>query len=267
MNLFDFYRSVALRWMGKTSFSAADIREISKAYHQLCSDFHGDKPVSYVADEAKLAYLLVFAPRHAIYWRHYCREKQFRGFSGMTLNSVGTGPASEVVGFLEGATLLVEHDENDKPVPFVVNLTACDTEVTWRPVQDAVAQEYRRTGRVINPRWTNDVANLLPATVTLASYLLSDLARQNAIEACLSAMRDSVKPTLGIFLDTATFKREDKELYVSREIPDGFDRKFDQIGVGLKDIANKELDACATHEFKKPLDQDPALNAFFMRLS
>lgn len=198
MNLFDlfseaadvFARSRALNVTG----GSAELSALAQAYY-------GAAAVDYSSDLRKYVYLKSYAPKYALVWRTYIRLKQpwiMDERAVWQFNSIGTGPASEVIGVMESMNWAGKSPRTE--------VVCLESERTWDEVGKIVAELYRiKTGRDLALFYTDDVGRLIRRGEVFGSMVVSDMARAGTVQKSMAAIQSSVTPAKGLFLDTIQY--------------------------------------------------------------
>ena len=86
LKLFTFFRDVALRYqeteLGITQMSPSRTQALSIARSELQSAYGRQDAVDYSDPDRLIAYVLHFAPKHAVIWRELAGTYEWRGKSG-----------------------------------------------------------------------------------------------------------------------------------------------------------------------------------------
>lgn len=150
INLFDLFYEVAEKFAQRLSLNTSsehvELGLLKQAYY-------GSIAIDYSSPIRKYVYLKTYAPRHALIWRIYMRLKKpwtMDGRTGWRFNSIGTGPAAEVIGVLESG------DWADKSPK--VEVACLENEESWYGIGEIVSELYTAKSRrhcsssTLNPR-------------------------------------------------------------------------------------------------------------------
>ena len=268
LNLIELYYEAADRLVAQFGF---DITYARNEYAVLKRAYGGSTPVSYADPVRRYVYMKAMAPRHAIVWREFVRTQVVCKTPGtsLQLNSIGAGPAPEVLGFLEGYV--------GTPTLSRIDVRCLESEPQWRPAGEIVAELYRlRSGKDLTLTYVDTAAQLHQGAYTLGSMVLSDLARAGApVHTLLSDVRQQVAPCKGLFLDavkcrtpdgqdTFTSKYVDGSYLVGRWI--GFSDDGDKYANIVRAAVSDEV-AAMSRGLELDLTTGFVLNGYHMRFS
>lgn len=199
VNIFDLFDEAAEVYANDLSLdTSGHLEELSS----LKQAYFGTNPVDYSSPLRRYVYLRNFAPKHAIVWRTYVRNNlkwRMDARKVYQFNAVGTGPASEVIGILEGI------DWNEKSPP--VEPVCLETETGWFEAGEIVARLYReKRGLPLKIKYTSSPGDMIKSAYVFGSMVISDLARGGNVYEVLDAIREAVRPAQGLFLDTTVCK-------------------------------------------------------------
>ena len=130
MNLYAFFRNVVLRYLSQEALTHAQVTAFNASLKVIKQGYRNHFPIDYSDETTRLAYMISFAPRHAIIWREYVAKSAptFTQFP-LSMNSIGTGCGSEIIGVLEGLRILGHSGDS--------NWKCLDREPTWTPLLKA----------------------------------------------------------------------------------------------------------------------------------
>lgn len=197
LNLFEFYRDVTLRFQ-KQHLGISMDRDRHDALHThlhaVQKSYWDGLPPKYDCSDTIISYGLHFAPKHAVIWRTIGRRmRAAKDQVSWELNSIGTGPGSEIFGLLCG----IPNVEKIK-----ISFVGLDREVAWDPLFEIALEEFRsRTGVDIDGFLTNDPKNLLPGGQVIGSLVLSEAMKQGQAIDLMKGIRDVTTSTKAMFLD------------------------------------------------------------------
>ena len=254
MNIFHFYYSVVLRYIGQERLSQEQSAAIELAFKTLRSQFGKSDKIDYSDDMSRLAYMLHYAPKHAIMWREYMRKKNTVASRNLTVNSLGTGPGSELIGIMEG----VRSGED------VTWSWFChDSESGWLPLLSTVAEEYAKVTNVpFVVNLVDDVSGLSRGNLVIGSFLLSEIVKQPEYRKFQKVLKEAVGPTVGRFLDITKCRLEDgSEPFLSDVYRFGFEN-LKKSEVPLKEVINNEMATCGHSHCMYSLPYEPSINMF-----
>lgn len=261
VNLFAFYRDAVLDYLGRPSLSATDVATFTAAAGKIKRGFGQHLPIAYSAEATRLAYMLYYAPKHAIMWREYVSRSAFVRPDPFRLNSIGTACGSEIVGLLEGL---------GNPVPTRSDWWCFDTEPGWEPLLGAACALYEtRRGCTLSCTCVPNLASLWPQGFTIGSLVLSEIVKQNGQRQFRQDVTDAIGPATGWFLDITKCRLADgSEPYVSTFYPFGYESLRNK-GWNLKAIINAEINAeinaCTPGWCLEPLTFEPSMHMFLAR--
>lgn len=188
LNLFEFFRDVALRFqqehLGIQRMSQARHDHLHEVLYELEKAYFNHAAIEYDDPDRMIAYTMHFAAKHAVVWRTLARKFSVEEDESVdwTLNSIGTGPGSEIFGMLCGLPGV-----EDLNVFFV----GLERELAWRELFEIAREEFiLRTGVDLTGFVTNDSANLRRNGQTIGSFVLSDAARRSEAGQLLQDIRD-----------------------------------------------------------------------------
>jgi hypothetical protein len=163
--------------------------------------YFSHQPVDYDTCERIVAYALHYAAKHAAIWRSIASIMKIEGQDEFVLNSIGTGPGSEVFGMLCGMPGIEA---------LQVRFVGLEREGAWRDLFEIARTEFAaKTGIILNGFLTNDPRNLEREGVTIGSFVLSDAARRSEVGTLLTAIREAVAVQEVYFLDFAVYTTSD----------------------------------------------------------
>lgn len=178
MNLFELFRDATLTYMAANGTPnrvtpQLDARLRNVVLPEIQQSYFNATSPDYSGLERRLAYCLHLAPRHAVIWRHYVRKSESFLLEKSKLNSIGTGPGSEVIGILAAC----EHHPGS-----IVEVVCLEREATWREMFECVVNEFnRRSSFELVATFTDDPDNLIPGAPVVGSCVLSELGRERRI--------------------------------------------------------------------------------------
>jgi len=196
MNLFDLFQEAALDHLEEETGSRTvddDLRRrLCDQMNQLSKVFRGPDPIRYDSLERRLAYTMYYAPKHAYLWKFYARA-QWEPRKILRLNSLGTGPASELIGLGEAM--------RDRGL-VRIEARCLEREHTWRRLAHRVFYRYTEVSPVsIRREWVSDSQNFMPRWHLVGSFVLSELVRDGAISSLVPAMRQRIPGSRATFID------------------------------------------------------------------
>jgi len=220
MNLYRFFRDVACEYLGAKELSRQEVGHYRDIYMELAAAYTRGEPVDYSDEHVRIAYLLSFAPRHAVYWREFIRadiqqEADFDGYFEVddnycAFNVLGVGPGSEIVGLLSGI---------DHPGPLHAIVACRESEADWIPILEIVQSQLTRHGDLsFEFQFVATNRELYEDVEVLGSYVLSDLARQGCVQEFLKEVGTVVSPKPGFFLDTMQFNDGGAGAFIDRTL-------------------------------------------------
>lgn len=249
MNLFEFYRDVALRYQEEClgcPMTPRRSRELDEKLAEVQASYFGCPPPTYVNPTALVAYTLHFAPKHAVIWRQLAAsftwdEEPAPGFE-WKVNSIGTGPGSEVFGMLCGLP---------GPQDMTASVVGLEIADVWRDVFDIAIDEFnQRSTRTVTGFLTNDASNLHAEGDVVGSLVLSEEAKRGGIVKLIENVRDNTNAKTALFLDynykigpTEETKRWLKDPIVEAGFPCWDERIKDAEALAL--ILQAEADGCS----------------------
>lgn len=215
------------------------------------------EPVDYSDWKRRVAYLMHYAPKHAVIWRQYAQGRKIAENGNIRLNSVGTGPGSEIIGWLEGTTWRA---------PGTLHLVCLEAEEGWREILEIVLDEYQtRAGRAINNLMTNTPANLMAQQRVIGSFVLSDLGRQDSLDSFVHGLAQHIGPARGLFLDAPAFRDAAGDSHlISQCVACGYTH-LPSDGFHCMQAINDEMDACDPIFCYHRIVSEPSLNVFRIR--
>src|ERR1700722_1171520 len=167
MNLFAFYRDAVLAYLGKPTLSQADVENLTIEANKIKSAYWKHEPIDYSAEGARLAYMLYYAPKHAIMWREYITKAAYSFASPIHINSIGTACGSEIIGLMEGL---------GETRPAESSWLCLDIEPRWAPLLHSARSLYAvRRNCVMNCKCVGAIADLRPRAFTIGSLVLSEI--------------------------------------------------------------------------------------------
>jgi len=198
INLFDLFREAVLDLIeadrGVRELSTSDRTAIQAAYVSISKAFFDPNPISYTDPVVRNAYTLSYAPKHAYVWRQYVRTKWTRPSDGLvTLNSYGTGPASEIVGI---STVYREWG--------LRRIVACcyEREAAWHRLAQAVAKRFTAaTGFGIDLNWVHGPEALYKGPHLVGSCVLSEVIREQPLGSFLRELALALPGNAATFLE------------------------------------------------------------------
>lgn len=199
INLFDLFGEAVLDHIeansGERELTQQTREAVRVAYDAISAAFFAPEPIDYAAPDRTKAYMFYHAPKHAYIWKRYVRNRCKKPCVGsVTLNSYGTGPASELIGLAEAwrARGLKR-----------IEAYCYDRLDAWRPLAQAVAARYsRETNFELELIWVDDSDGFAKGRHLVGSFVLSELVRRKEIDALLRLHSD-IPGTYATFLDGA----------------------------------------------------------------
>jgi hypothetical protein len=198
VNLFDLFREAVFDRLHEER----EVRELSpeareriqEAYACITKGFFGPAPVDYSEPNRRIAYSLHYAPKHAYLWRRYARTVWTPPTqASVILNSLGTGPASEIVGLADayrgwGLNRLTAY--------------CYDRLDAWcRLAQAVVARYSQTTGFEIELNWVSSIDSFCQGRHLVGSFVLSEVIRQQKIGSFLDCLASAVPGASSTFLE------------------------------------------------------------------
>lgn len=238
MNLFELFRDAALDHLEEVSGSrlvSADLMDQLHHEHGVLSAAYDDaKEIKYDTLERRLAYTMFYAPKHAYLWKTYA-NCNWDPRKILRLNSLGTGPGSELVGLAEAFRTRGLG---------AVEAVCLEREDAWRFIAHRVFRRYEALGVRFSVLWVVDSSNFRRNQHVVGSFVLSELARQGALDLLRSQMTGSVGPALATFIDGAAVKTNTgKHLLSNLAGQDRWDH-FESRGWLSKDEINTAWNEC-----------------------
>lgn len=211
-----------------------------------------------------MAYVLHFAPKHAVIWKRLAAAYSWTGRSHgrWQWNDIGAGPGSEVFGLLCGLPDLKET---------TFDVVAVDQEGAWRDVFEIARDIFiKRTGTEFDALYTNDIRNIHPRGQTIGSFCLSDAGRNGSIAGLLSGLGATSEIKECRFLDFPSYKAGTGTVYVNKAVSaSGFACSYDHLPdmkLNLSDAINAEIADCPTVYCAAKVNAEPLANMHRIRL-
>lgn len=201
INLFDFFDEAA-EILAKNI--GLDLTNCNGELESLRGSYGGCVAVDYSSALRKYVYLKNYAAKHALVWRVYI-SKMYSDWSledneKIGLNSIGSGPASEIIGIAES----MEWGQDAQ-----LKVTCLEGDLGWATAGRIVADLYRnKTKRIIELNYTDKAADLLREGLVVGSMVVTDLARAGRDRQVLAEVCEYVKPASGLFLDAKAYRSE-----------------------------------------------------------
>jgi hypothetical protein len=260
MNLFQFYQEAAINFATNTKLfndyddevNSATIREIRK----LQKAYQEDATVSYVDPFTRFAYCMHFAPKHAVIWRYLTRTLQSSYGDNVCLNFCGFGPASELIGVLEGCNL-------EDGASF--DIAAFDSESGWNDIGTHIVETYSdKRGISIRCNYSSFADNLHPQTMMFGSFILSDMARSGQLGNIRSLVPSEKRPLQAQFLDFPMYTdKQNKRVLLSNTLNCAWMSLKNRGLNPLPDVIN-EYENCDSIRCDIGIPSKLSLNVFFM---
>ncbi len=259
MNLFAFYRDVVLGYLGCSTLSDRDVSALSAEAVAIKRSFSRHLPIDYSVERARLAYMLYYAPKHAIIWREYVKRRAFVRPDPLNMNSIGTACGSEIIGLLEGLGY---------PVPSQSAWRCIDIEPGWRSMLEAARSLYEiRRPCTLECNCVTNLTALWPSGFTIGSLVLSEIVKQNGHRHFRSDVTAAIGPAEGWFLDITRCRQADaSEPYLSDFYPFGYE-SLRSTGWDLRAVINAEIEACTPQWCLDLLTSEPSMHMFFARFT
>lgn len=194
--MFDLFQEAALDHLEEETGSRTvgdNLRgRLCDQLDQLAKAFRGPDPIRYDSLERRLAYTMYYAPKHAYLWKSYARAL-WEPRKILRLNSLGTGPASELIGLAEAM----------RDAGLVrIEAQCLEREHTWRRLAHRVCYRYTEASHVsIRREWVSDSQSFTPRWHLVGSFVLSELVRDGAIRSLVPAMRQRIPGSRATFID------------------------------------------------------------------
>jgi hypothetical protein len=259
MNLFAFYRDAVLAYLGKPTLSQADVENLTIEANKIKNAYWKHDPIDYSAGGARLAYMLYYAPKHAIMWREYIANAAYSFASPMHINSIGTACGSEIIGLMEGL---------GETRPAESNWLCLDIEPLWEPLLQAAKSLYEaRRNCVMHCTSVGALADLRPQAFTIGSLVLSEIVKQKDHRQFRPDVAGIIGPATGLFLDIAVCTMSDGSArYLSDFYPFGFESLRNK-GWNMRATINAEISGCNPGWCLDKLSSEPGMMMFFAQFT
>ncbi len=267
MNLFEFYRDVALRYQEEhlgIRMSSERHRVLLDKLYEVQTSYFGFDPPEYTDPDILVAYTLHFAPKHAVIWRCIGQRLNFEDDGAdWALNSIGTGPGSEVFGLV----CALPPSSN-----IGVSVVGLERQDAWRDVFEIARDEYRlRTGTPLNALLTNTPTELAPDGQVIGSLVLSEAMKRGDVVKLIEGIRANTTSNETWFLDY------NYPIQISENVKEFVDAPLKRAGFrcnfsGLKDdlalseAIRSEMDACDPLYCRRQIKDSQPLTLYTINL-
>ncbi len=187
--------------------------------------YYDEAQIDYTSVGRMASYSMHFAPRHAVIWRQWLRSVDKSSlFNAERLNSIGTGPGSELIGIAAASKL---------PPGSSIEVMCLERNEGWRELLDIVITDFNSQSPVkIKHTFTDKVERLFVGAPVIGSCVLSEFGRDKKIVSFLEQIANVVGNVRGRFLDFPQYPVDGKTPFI-------------------EDVINRYAPTCEIHKLKE----------------
>jgi hypothetical protein len=208
--------------------------------------FRSSPAIDYSKVATRLVYSLHYAPKHATIWEMWLLRSQSPLRGAREFISLGTGPGAEVFGIIEA---------NRPPPGSTVTVHCLERASEWTPIFAVAREEFTRETNVeVRARYYDDVTQLPARLPVVGSLFLSELIRDGNLHEFLQQLRNTVRPSSGLFLDNVLCTARSGTRDVVYGVPElmgfaNFPNYLPGLGLGISARCNADSEAarCVCH--------------------